>query len=363
MKRSMFGTLSLAAALLAACSGDPTSEQRTGSNVIVTPGFLQMDLGATQTVTVQVLDDQGNALPATFNATANNGAVVAVAESIGFRPGLGKNRLSSLFNVSALSIDSSSVTFTALGKSYTVPVMVSPLSVPVQLTPANPNVNDLVTITAPGFKFLPITTVRFGGSDQLITARAADSSSITFRATNPGTNVALDVRQIAVAYLPSIGLNLLSTDPVTVGPAITALAGTDAINTAPDVVIPADGTTVPFTLTDVGPFHNSADCTDNTGFPCRIYKFTLATARSFDISTSWDNDADLGFYFVDASNSDVGGTCDAHGQGPTGHFEGPCTVDLPAGTYFMQVVTFAPAYPPPFDVDPSTFTVTFTDHP
>lgn len=365
MKRSMYGTLTLAAALLAACSGDPTSDERKGSRLVIDPGFLQINVGSSQTLTVQAVDDQGNALPATFTANPNNAAVVAAAESTTFRPGLGSNRLSAIFRIDALSIDSSSVTFSGGGASRTVPVAVSPLSVPLTLNPATPNVNDLVTLTAAGFKFLPATSVRYGGFDQLVTARAADSSSITIRMGNPGSNLTLDVRQIAVGYLPSVGLNLLSSAGETVGPGITALTGTDAIATAPDVVVPADGSTIDFQLNDAGTFNNSADCNGGAGgAPCRIYKFTLAADQEFDVSSSWPNNSDLGIYFVDASNSDVfpGFGCDQHGTGAAGANFESCTVDLPAGTYYMQVVTFTAFYAPPNNVDPASITVTLSDH-
>ncbi|MBK8002813.1 MAG: hypothetical protein IPK12_02455 [Gemmatimonadetes bacterium] len=365
MKSSMYGTLTLAAFALAACSGNPLADEQKGANVIVDPGFLQINVGSSQTVTVQLVDDQGNALPAAFSATANDGAVVAVAESIGYRPGLGNNRLASIFRVSALSIDSSSVTFTAGGKSYDVPVKVSPLNVPLVLGAASFNVNDTVNLSAPGFKFLPGTQIIFGGSQQFVVSRAADSSSMTIRLGNAVTNGNFDIQGIAVGYLPSIGLNLLSAATQTVGPAITAFNGTDAIATAPDIYVPADGSGRAFTLTDVGTFNASADCTGGPGgAPCRIYKLVLPTDQAFDISSTWTNNTDLGIYISDVSNAgtSLGAACDAHGTGAAGANFETCTADLTAGTYYVQVVTFTAFYAPPNDVDPTSFTVTLTAH-
>ena len=362
MKSSMYGTLTLAAFALAACSGNPLADEQKGANVRVDPGFLQINVGSSQTVTVQLVDDQGNALPASFSATANDGAVVAVAESIGYRPGLGNNRLASIFRVSALSIDSSSVTFSAGGNSYDVPVKVSPLNVPLVLGAASFNVNDTVNVSAPGFKFLPNTQIIYGGAQQFVVSRAADSSSMTIRVGNAGNSLNFDVRSIAVGYLPSVGLNLTSAATQTVGPTITAFAGTDAISTAPTIEIPADGSTTPAIVTDVGNFASSADCgaQPGSGFPCRFYKFTLAADQDFDIATNWDSSADLGVYFVDVTNADVGNACDAHGAAPS-QFEA-CTISLTAGTYYMIMVSFATGYPPPDDVDPTQFTITITDH-
>lgn len=367
MKSSMYGTLTLAAFALAACSGNPLADEQKGANVIVDPGFLQINVGSSQTVTVQLVDDQGNALPASFAATANDGAVVAVAESIGYRPGLGNNRLASIFRVSALSIDSSSVTFTAGGKDIDVPVKVSPLNVPLVLGAASFNVNDTVNVSAPGFKFLPGTQISFGGSQQFVVSRAADSSSMTIRLGNAGTNGSFDITGIAVGYLPSIGLNLLSAATQTVGPTITALSGTDAIATAPDIYVPADGSGNAFTLTDVGTFNASADCAagpSGAGAPCRIYKLVLPTDQAFDISSTWTNNTDLGIYISDVSNAgtSLGAACDAHATGAAGANFETCTADLSAGTYYVQVVTFTAFYAPPNDVDPTSFTVTLTAH-
>jgi hypothetical protein len=358
MKRSMFGTLSLAAALLVACSGDPTADSRKGANLVVTPAFLQINQGTVKTVTVQVLDDQGNALPATYSATSNNGAVAQVAESIGFRPGLGKNRLSSLFNVSGLQLDSTSLVFTSGNQTVVVPV---------QLQPANPAVNEVVTMTANGFKFLPTTRIVFGGIEQQGTQVAADSNSLTFIASNPGTNAALDIRSIAVFYLTSVGLNLPSAAPVSFGPAIIPHTGTDAIATAPEPIqVPADGSTqtVAFTAAGSG-FTASPDCLTGAGggFPCMIYKFTLPVDREFDLSTDWGANGqgtDLGFYFADATNAEVHAACDANGAGST--YLESCTVTLEAGTYYLKIVSFAAFYPAPFDVPPPSVLVRFRDH-
>jgi hypothetical protein len=363
MKRSMFGTLALAAAALLVSCADPTESLRTGAALRVTPGFLTINVNTAESVTVQLVDNQGNALPATYSASSNNPAVATVGENVNFRPGLGQNRLAGRFGVAAQAlVDSTSITFTAGGQSFTVPVLVAPTSIGLTLNPAAPNVNDLVTITAPGFLFHPNAGVLFGGFAQLVTAVAADSSSITIRATNAGTGT-MTMQNVALGYLPGIGSSFNSTNPETVGPGITGLTGTDALATAPDVVLPA-GTT-PFNLTDAGPFSGAADCANGPGFgfPCRIYRLVLTEDRSFDLSSTWDNDSDLGIYFALPDNSSAGISCDAHGNGTAGsNFEACADFSLTAGTYYMSVVSFAVAYPPPDDVDPSTITVTLTGH-
>lgn len=357
MKRSMFGTLPLVAAALLVSCADPTGDLQTGGTIRVTPGFLTINVNAAESVSVQLIDDQGNALPATFTASSNNAAVATVGENVNFRPGLGQNRLAGRFGISALTIDSTSITFSSGGRSVNVPVLVAPLNIPLTLSPAAPAVNDLVTATAAGFKFLPNADVVFGGFTQLVTAVAADSSSVTFRATNAGTGN-LTMRNIAVGYLSSVAITLQSATPETFGPAVTQLTGTDANATAPEIAVPAVDEV--FNLTDVGPFTGSADCLNGpTGVPCRIYKLVLTEDRVFDLSTSWDNGTDLGFYFALQDNSSAGVACDAHGSQP-GQFEDCPGEHLTPGTYYLHVATYAAFYPPPDDVDPGSITITLT---
>lgn len=361
MKRSMFGTLTLVtAALLASCS-DPTGDLAVGGTIRVTPGFLTINVNAAESVLVQLIDDQGNALPATFSAASNNAAVATVGENVNFRPGLGANRLAGRFGISALTIDSTSITFSAGSRSVNVPVLVAPLNIPLTLSPAAPNVNDEVTATAAGFLFLPNVRVLFGGFEQQISSVAGDGSSVTFRATNAGTGN-LTMQNIAVGYLPTVGISLNSAVSETFGPGITSLVGTDAIATAPEIKLPAGVT--PANLTDTGPFNASADCNNGPGgFDCRIYKIVLTSARDFDIDATWDNNSDIGIYFALPDNSSAGvGGCDIHGNGAGGANFEHCTASLTAGTYYMMVVTYAAFYPPPDDVDASQFTVTLTGH-
>lgn len=370
MKRSMFGTLPLVAAALLISCGDPTGSLHTGGTVRVTPGFLNITVNSAESVLVQLIDDQGNALPATFSAASNNAAVATVGENVNFRPGLGENRLAGRFGITAQSlIDSTSVTFTAGGRSIAVPVLVAPTSIPLTLSPAVPNVNDLVTVDAPGFKFHPNTAIIFGGFSQLVTAVAADSSTVTFRAGNAGTGK-LTIQNVALGYLPAIPNSFDSELAETFGPGVTPLTGTDALATAPLVMVPA-GTT-PFSLTDDGTTNDSVDCGNGPqGLPCRIYRLVLTEARDFDVVSSWNNDSDMGIFFALPDNSDAGSgaACDQHGARgvpptaatPGANFES-CTVSLTPGTYYMQFVTFAPFYSPPNDVDPTSVTITLTGH-
>ncbi len=362
MKRSMFGTLPLVAAALLASCADPTGDLQKGATLRVSPGFLTVNVTATESVTVQLVDDQGNALPATYSAVSNNASIATVGEDVNFRPGLGRNRLAGKFGINALSnVDSTSVTFSAGGRSFTVPVLVAPLSIPVTLSPAAPNINDLVTVTAPGFLFHPTAQIVFGGSRQLTTAVAADSSSMTFRVGNGGTGL-LTVSGVALGYLPALPQQYESAVPETFGPGITTFTGTDALATAPLILYPNPGETI--SITDNGVWNDTPDCNNGPGgFPCRIYKIVLTSDATFDFSSSWDNRADLGFYTALADNSSAGAACDGLGPGtPPANFEVCADEHLSAGTVYIMMVNYATGYGPPNNVDPDVVTFTLTGH-
>jgi hypothetical protein len=150
-----------------------------------------------------------------------------------------------------------------------------------------------------------------------------------------------------------------AANEITVSATLTALAGTDAIATAPPVAVPpTGGSTV---LNDVGTMADAAVATDCAGSPggfnCRIYRLTTVADQTILVTANWSNTTDLGIYFADAAGNDIapGFVCDAHGNGGTAHPES-CTVDVPAGDNYMFVTTFGPLYPTN-DPDPATINI------
>jgi hypothetical protein len=357
MKRSLSGLLSLAAfAALASC-GDPTSSlQGTPTAINAIPSAMVVNVGSAKTIDLQLVDKQGTPLEANFAFTIADPAVVDVEQDTTFRPGLGKDRLTQRYVVTALTPGYTQVAFSSQGVTQDVPVFGYPLTLPAAFSSATPNVNDEVTITAPGFVFLPNVAVSFGGNRMLVTARAADGSSVTYRAGEAGSG-AVTVSGTALASLPGTPLSLPSATNIVVGPAITSLAGTDAAATAPEFPIPAaGGTTV---LNDGGAFNDNAECNNGPGgAACRIYKFVIPEDGDYTVTGTWSNLADIGLYFTD----DVGttaGVIDALGNGAGGQPES-ATETWTAGTYYMYVTTYAVFYPPPNNVDPASFTVTIS---
>jgi hypothetical protein len=364
MNRVTRGTVVLAAALAAmSCKGDPTSDLRNGADhLLATPSAIFLPVDSTASVVVEVVDAQGNALASTFSATVT-GAITAdrdltwnaVYDNNGNLV-LPSQVTTARFNITPLgSASNASVRVTASGKNIDIPVRVLPTSIPAVYSSATPNPGDTVTITvgAP-FKVLPSVIVTTGSDTATIVSVAADSSAVSFVPVPRAGAADVGMSNVILDFLPSAKLTL----PADPGMTLTAYAGTDAHATAPTIAIPAAGASS--YILDVGDFAGSADCTGFEGVPCRYYKFTLAAATTFHVSLSWNNTTDLGVYFEDAAGGGVGtGACDAHGNGATGQPEA-CDQTLPAGDYFLSVVTFSPFYASPDDVDPTKIEMTIT---
>lgn len=243
------------------------------------------------------------------------------------------------------------------GDTVDVPAV---LNIPANFSDATPDINASVTASAPGFKFLPNVVVQFNGVNQPITAIAADSSSVTFRAANAGSGV-VTFQNVVLDFLTSAALNLPSVATVTPTGTVITLTGTDAIITAPSIGAFGPGQVVE--VSSGGAFNASTDCSSGPGgADCHIFAFTLTADATFVVTSSWNNNSDIGVYFSTAANDDVfpGFGCDQHGPGGGGSNFETCSVTLTAGTYYMQFVSFTAFYAPPNDVDPTAFTLTLT---
>ncbi len=234
-------------------------------------------------------------------------------------------------------------------------------SMPAVFSTATPNINDPVTVTAAGFKFLPNTQALYGGQYQTIDSISSDSNTVYMRASQSAAAGVVSFSNVALDFLTGAPLaSIPSVNTLTVGATITPLAGTDAIATAPVISIPPAGKTTQLNDIGAGGFSSGADCSANPGgFPCRVYKLNL-TGADVGVSATWTNDGDLGIYFTDAAGTDTGlHSCDNGGHGPSGHPE-TCTITGLTGTYYLYVNSFTSAYPPPNNVDPVSFTITLT---
>jgi hypothetical protein len=356
MKRSLSGLLPLAMILaLGSCTGDPTGDIRNLARIDATPTAMIINVGSAETVDLQIIDQQGNPRAGNLSFSIANPAVVSVEVDTTYRPGLGSEALTRRYVITALQADTTSVIFSSGGLNRRIGILANPLNFPGVFVGSPGNINDLVTVTAAGFKFPPGTRVQFGGNEQLVTAIAADSNSVTFRAGNLGGGP-VTVIGLTLASVTSTALTLSSDANITIGPGITSLTGTDARATAPQVPAPPAGGSV--VLVDAGAYNASADCAAaGFGFPCRVYRVEIVEDGDYVTTTTWNNVADLGLYITDAAGAVVAAD---DNLGPGSNTEGPGTHHLSPGTHYFHVVSFATGYPPPNNVDPTEHSITIT---
>jgi hypothetical protein len=221
------------------------------------------------------------------------------------------------------------------------------------------DINQLITLSATGLKFSPTSVVRLANDQQTITARAADSNSVTFRVHKQhGALDSLKVDGLLFPNLLQVPLTLPADAGITISATVLTIPGTGDFATAPLVDIPPTG--LVGGVINNGPFFTGpAACSASLGGPCQIFKFVTTATRTFRISSSWNSSADLGVYRASAAFAVANIGCDIHGPAP-GHFE-TCTItNLAAGTYYLIVDDFSPFYPPPDDVPPTQHTLDLT---
>jgi len=225
--------------------------------------------------------------------------------------------------------------------------MVSPVvtNFPGAISNAAPVWGDTVTvsITGGGYKFSPTSAVNWGATKPaFIVSRAPDSLSIRVIPL-PGSSGVPSVTLVSNASYAPFTLTL----PGSAGATMAAVnhTSTAAIATAPLVG------NVGFYY-DAGTFGGTADCADFS--PCQIYKINPAVAAN-TFTITWApsptvanpaNVNDLGLYFMDASGNflNTGAACDAKGNTAAGQPE-TCTATFPAGTNYLELDNFGPAYP------------------
>jgi len=331
-------------------------------------------LVTSDTVTAQTL----TALPATFSTLTPAGTPVTMTANAGFKfdptsavsfaapqtaPIINSRTDSSAINFSVAPNINSTVRVTKV-HAINVPqivytlasagTMTSPVvtNFPAAISKATPVWGDtvIVSITGGGYKFSPTSAVSWGATlPAYVVARAADSSSITV-IPMPGSSGVPSVTLVRnVSYAP-----FAVTLPGSAGSSIALFNHTSTATLATAPLVGNAGF-----YYDAGTFGGTADCADFS--PCQIYKINGGASTSFTVTwapsptvAAPTNVNDLGLYFMDAAGNLLGlvGTsviapwngCDAGGNGATGQPE-TCTVPLPAGTVYLELDNFGPAYP------------------
>jgi hypothetical protein len=360
-----------AVGLFGGCKSDPAgvSPSDTPLKIVPNPAVVTVAQGASKIVTIQVVDSNGNALPATVSAAAST-ADITVTPDTGFQPVFGPDNVAHAntvndqyrINVTGNNLAATTITVTSGDLTQTIPVIVTPTELAATLSTTTPALGEPITITAPaGLTFSPFS------SNVKITKSTTDTTQVGFVQSSNGTTLTFmpilgeadqgfAVRGIIPSYAPSLNLNLDVPTTFTVGDATTTvkLPGTDALATAPELPVLAKDQI--FLMYDKPPFGYTG-CAASLGDNCNVYKITVATETKFHVTLNWDNTSDLGAYFLD-SNGDLNtsvGFADAAGAPTPGPEEGD--IDLPPGTWYMAVLRFTYAGS---TADPSYYSVQLT---
>jgi hypothetical protein len=359
-KTATFSHVKLAYSTTAAFETSVTSGVDSVTTLGVPPVFLSKSaaaIGDTITLSAPVgwSFTPGKSVPTVTGAGLASLGVSADSATLRFIIGPSANAVVNVTNMKILGAPNLGV--------YTLSstaVLTSPgvANFPGTLSNASPAPGGAVTITAgAGWKFLPTARLTHGsgtGIPVAIISRAADSSSITFIPAPNAPVGLLYADNIVLDFLTSVAINDLP-NTVSITPPAPLYTGTGAFATAPTVTMPTAGNSVD--IVDLGTFISSSDCDNQAGgFDCRIYKFTIGTTVTLSFSNTWSNTTDLGLYFSDDTESDLGLYCDSKGAGAGGQPE-VCSMSFAPGTYYMQMTTYSPFYAPPNDVDPYWFRI------
>jgi len=208
----------------------------------------------------------------------------------------------------------------------------------ITLSTATPAVLQPVTVTLPStLKFGAVAagdSVIFGGQAAIVNSVAVGGASIDIIPL-PGSVGQPTLVGVFPTGFPQFSLSVPGDESITVPP-LTPLAGTEDPATAPEIAVPG-------TLTDAGSF-GATNCGQVSGFPCQVYKITLAAGATLHFTLSGPGPADLGLYFLNSDLTDNDNLCDNEGNNSPPE---DCNLTFAAGTYYMMVISFGPAYDPP----------------
>jgi hypothetical protein len=216
--------------------------------------------------------------------------------------------------------------------------------VPAVFSDPTPAQNQLVTVSAPGFKFLPSAGALFGADTAVVFSVAADSSSMTFVAKPGATGIpAPELFGIVLSVLPQVPLKLPTTTNLAY-PALAPVGGTDAAGTAPSLDAPATGFS--------NRFYDQADFTAAAD---RFYKLVVTEDGVYDISFDWTTGSDIDLFVCPAPGA-ITASCDF--QAAVANHPEAGTYTLTAGTWYivgedfggdagLSAVTITVAHPVP----------------
>ncbi|HQR18082.1 MAG TPA: hypothetical protein PK948_06910, partial [Gemmatimonadales bacterium] len=301
----------LAACLgLWSCTSDPTADEAgVPTAIIATPGVAFVAQGSSQLLKFGLVDELGGLVPSTWTIGAVPPEFTVAFDST-FRVVYNSDGTLTLpdnqseIRVTVTGVSSGAASFNVSASGITLPVTVSivPTNVPATFNTTTPQIGENLVVTMPaGLTLLPGATFSVpGGAPPIVVSQAGDGSSVTLQLA-PGSSGVITMDGVTPDFA-DLDLALPTTVSVTAG-ATSVFTGTDAYATAPLVV--------PGGFYDLGTWGGAADC----GLDCQVYSVSVPAAGDYDFSLTWDNNTDLGLYFLDDTFTYLADACDAHGNG------------------------------------------------
>jgi hypothetical protein len=227
----LFGAL----AAVAACSGDPTGNESTPTEIQSNPDVVFVTQGDSVPVIVSVIDEDGQILQADFTATdVGSGITVKLDptyQRVTTGPAIGR---AARFYVKGVGLAHTSFKVNALGLTKTIEVTSVPGALNAEVTDTLPALGDTVTITAPtGTFFSDSSVLTFNGAAPVVTAQ--DETTISFIPMENISGPAL-VSNVGVASNNAIVFDL--TTPFNFKTDSITDIGTALSNTAPALGAP-----------------------------------------------------------------------------------------------------------------------------
>jgi hypothetical protein len=215
--------------------------------------------------------------------------------------------------------------FTADTIPTTTKVTTPSVTLTTNFSNVTPAVNEVVTVTSPGFFFPPTTVLVQGVDTATILDISADGLTMSF-IPKPGADTIPTIAGLALTALPEVSLTLPGSATVTVDSVIPTTGSLDPA-TAPTIPMPSDSGFVSVFRAIPG-FPGGA-------VEDRFYKFVVPTDGDYNITIDWTAGSDVDGAVCDATAS----TCDFSGIASSAH---PETADktLTAGTYTLLVEDF-----------------------
>jgi hypothetical protein len=251
MNRLTSGMAPLFALLLVAgCTTDPTDDLRNGTaRLDASPSQLFIELGATKTVDVSAVDDQGNEISSAYEVTSVGSGITVVRDST-FLPVFVNDSTLAVppeapifrFIVTGTAYTSTSFTVSNGEKDVVIPVQVIPQAgIAVTFSSTTPALGDTVTITAPaGTSFALTSTVTVAGATLQPLIVSQSETEIRF-IPPPNINAPLTISDVTSAAAPTL----------TFSPATTQILTTplfDSLDVTFSTTTPTVGQTVTVTL-------------------------------------------------------------------------------------------------------------------